>query len=110
MARFLLMMLVLAGGAPEPGKGWLLTVVRWIDANFIDPDSIGTIQVSPMTPYNDAWASCAYINAKNRMGGYTGRRGHVFVFSGDRLVEVIDGNLGDMECSQFKVFVDFELP
>lgn len=112
----ILILAVAAGFGPAPEVGvWLPQVRSWVAENMIDPGSIGSAPMTGIQPYESSdfgkvWATCAWINAKNRLGGYTGRRGYLFAFRGRALVGVLDGNLGDMECSQFDRLEKVDVP
>jgi hypothetical protein len=77
---------------------------------FFDPGSIRDAEISEPFPVNSVfdgttpiprsgWAVCVKANAKNRMGGYTGRHPVLFLFEGGQITFTLDQGGGMTQVS-----------
>lgn len=79
-----------SGAGPYP-ENWKSLAMNYIQSNYIDPYSIRDSEISPPFRSNkaffDSWTICIRNNAKNRFGGYTGRRATDLVVQHGRIVQ-----------------------
>ena len=94
------------GSLPQDYKR---TIKLHVLQNFFDPYSIRNASISnPVLPrsgwYADGWLVCLEVNAKNRMGGYTGlSRTAYFLRLGQGVVRVVESEDGEYYCSDNRI-------
>jgi hypothetical protein len=73
------------------------TITNYLGRTLIDPDSLrlrcadaeakkGWAREVGDRQYRFGWSIYCEVNAKNRLGGYTGAKTHIFLFNGNNLV------------------------
>lgn len=110
---------------PEPPQpDWEVAAEAIMDAmrrSFVDPDSLDIEWVSGFSwgyqkpligRRTHGWVTCGNVNARNRMGGYTGAQGFVAVYTPEGNVKLAIGPAsveGSDTCYRGKVPVNPEL-
>jgi hypothetical protein len=78
------------------------TITNYLERTLIDPGSLrlrcaearkGWARELISRPSQFGWVVYCEVNAKNRLGGYTGAKPHIYLFKGDRLV--LENSFGD---------------
>lgn len=78
---------VIANSVP-PSKAIRTAIVEAARNILFDPYSVRDAQISNVADFsNGTQGVCVLANAKNRMGGYTGRQSHAITMSGTILLQ-----------------------
>lgn len=78
--------LAVASVTVAPPSNYRETVLDYVRNTFFDPYSIRDAELSELLafdagwPHGQLWYACLRLNAKNRMGAYTGRKVHMIAF------------------------------
>ena len=97
---------------PFPAR-WQAEIDSYLENNLIDPDSrrvrFDSGPVATRTPGKArfGYGVCAWVNARNRLGGYTGAKQVFFLFQQGRLVEAGLGypaSVNEYYCSGFQKY------
>lgn len=94
-----------------PGPEWYReAVAEHIRKTFVDPYSIRDAEISipvriePVLdmpdPPGGQWSVCVMANARNRLGGYVGRRAWRYRFEGDVITAASDGDSAQRFCAK----------
>jgi hypothetical protein len=97
-------------GAP-PGPGHQQVIKDWYAERLIDPTSPLYTFGTPVRGYTQenpiygsklefGWIVCGTVNAKNRMGGYTGREAFFTLFKNDELRFIYTGSTAADACAR----------
>ena len=71
------------------------TITNYLESSLIDPDSLrlkcaepqkGWAREASSRPPRFGWIIYCEVNAKNRLGGYTGAKPDIYLFNGNNLV------------------------
>src|SRR4029079_12361303 len=99
-----ILQMVLAGCAMQveppqepPPANYRQIIAAHVRQTFLDPYSIRDANIAPPKPgwafvggslgqYKTGWAICLRVNAKNRMGAYTGAKESIYVIQDGRVV------------------------
>lgn len=98
----------------RPGPEHQQLIKDWFAERLIDPTSPlytfrepvkGYIGKSPLygTEMTFGWVVCGTVNAKNRMGGYTGREIFFTIFNNGKLKFAISGITAEELCGRARV-------
>lgn len=86
-----------AQGEPPPAN-YRQIAIEGVKSSFFDPYSIRDAEIAPPKRaagpslnedgFTTPWVVCVRANAKNRMGGYIGKRASAFAINGGKVVNV----------------------
>ena len=88
---------------PQPDKSvYIAKIKSHLDGVLIDPHSLRLVCAKPITgwakninlPPQLGWVVYCEVNTKNMFGGYTGKKPHIYLFKGNRLL--IAHTFGDL--------------